>query len=519
MSAVGGAHRILHLGLGNFHRAHQALCTEDAGRRSGDPWEITGVAGRSRAVVEALRRQRMRYSVVTLGPRETRVRQVASITDAFVAADEPHRVAREIADPRTRVVSLTVTEKGYDISPVTRRLDLDAPGVRGDLEALAGRGSRRGPGGREGPEGRERGTPPRSTVGRLAAGLLRRAREAGTPVTLLSCDNVTANGTTLAGLLRDFAAAMPPPDGTELLAYLDEAVTCPDTMVDRIVPATTDYHRQLAAAAGHPDEVPVPAEPFWMWVMRDDFAAGRPAWEQAGAVMTDRVHDYETVKVRLLNGSHSLLAYLGLLTGRDLIADAADDPAIARVVRRLGDEYEPTLTLPAGFDVAAYRRQLWERFANRRLGHRTAQVGADGSLKLAQRVPDAAVWHLDGGRVPGALALTVAAWLRCTAYPEQLDADRTGVPADPGGERIRALAGRSGALGGSGSGSGGARRARHLARAVLRDEAVLGQRLGEHEEFTETVAGLLELMESGGPDAALRAVDEDAEPFRPPTPT
>ncbi|NLU73137.1 mannitol dehydrogenase family protein [Streptomyces sp. HNM0575] len=484
MSAHGGVPRIVHLGLGNFHRAHQAPYTEDAAGR-GDPWEITGVAGTTRGVVEALHRQRMRYSVVTLAPGSTRVRQVASITDAFVAADEPMRPVREIADPRTRIVSLTVTEKGYDISPHTGRLDLDAPHIRADLEG---------------------GAPPRSTVGRLAAGLLRRVLGPGAPVTVLSCDNITANGETLHGLVRDFAEAMPGRDGGELLAFLQESVTFPDTMVDRIVPATTDFHRGLAAEAGHRDEVPVPAEPFSMWVMRDRFAAGRPAWEEAGAVMTDRVHDYETVKVRLLNGSHSLLAYLGLLTGRALIADAAADPGLGRAVRRLGDEYEPTLGLPEGFDVAAYRAELDVRFANRRLAHRTSQVGADGSLKLAQRVPDAALWHLDRGRVPAALALTVAAWLCCAAYPERLDADRTGVPADPGGERIRALAARSGAAGGSGGGS--ARRARRLAHASLADEAVLGQRLGERGEFTDTVAALLETLETGGVTAAVRAVCE-----------
>lgn len=490
MSGAGGPHRILHLGLGNFHRAHQALCTEDAGR-AGDSWEITGVAGNTRRVVEALHRQRMRYSVVTLGPEETGVRQVASITDAFVAADEPDRVTREIADPGTRVVSLTVTEKGYDIDPLSRRLDLDSPGIRGDLGG---------------------GAPHRSTIGRLAAGLLRRARASGAPVTLLSCDNITANGTTLAGLLRDFAAALPLHDGAELLGYLDESVTCPDTMVDRIVPATTDVHRRLAAEAGHQDEVPVPAEPFWMWVMSDRFAAGRPAWDSAGAVMTDRVHDYETVKVRLLNGSHSLLAYLGLLTGRALIADAAADPSIAQAVRLLGDEYEPTLTLPDGFQVAAYRQELGERFANRRLAHRTTQVGADGSLKLAQRVPDAALWHLERGRIPSALALTVAAWLRCTAYPEQLDPDRAGVPVDPNGERIRALAGGTGGAGGS------AQRARSLARAALRDQAVLGQRLAEQGEFVDRVAELLDLLETGGAAAALNAVCSDDAPPDAPTP-
>lgn len=479
-SRTGGARRVLHLGLGNFHRAHQAVYTADAATPD-DPWEITGVASASRTVVEALHRQDMRYGVVTLGPEQTGVRPVGAITDAFVAADEPGRVAAEIADPATHVVSLTVTEKGYDIRPGSRRLNLDAPGIRHDVA-----------GGR-----------PRTTVGRLAAGLLRRARTCAAPVTLLSCDNLTANGTTLRRLLRDFATATGGRDGTELLAFLDTSVTCPDTMVDRIVPATTDAHRAYAAQAGFTDAVPVPAEPFSMWVMSDRFAAGRPAWENAGAVLTDRVQDYETVKVRLLNGSHSLLAYLGLLTGRGLIADAASDPGIAGAVRRLGDSYLPTLRLPDGFDVAAYRAELAERFTNRRLAHRAAQVGGDGSLKLAQRVPDAALWHLDRGQVPVMLALTVAAWLHCAAYPGQLEDAGVEVPQEPAAGLLRALGARTR------TGPAGL-----LAEAALREEAVLGERLGGRAEFVSAVGTFLGVLRTGGVPAALReaAAEHDRAP-------
>lgn len=463
------AGRILHLGLGNFHRAHQAVYTEDA-VSADDGWEITGVATASRSVVEALHRQGMRYNVVTLSPQRTDVRQVGTITDAFVAADEPARVVEEIAQPATRVVSLTVTEKGYDLRPGSRRLNLDAPGIRHDL----------------------RGGPPRSTIGRLAAGLLRRAASAAGPVTLLSCDNVTGNGGTLAGLLREFSAAMPTHDGADLLAFLDGAVACPDTMVDRIVPATTDTHRRYAAEAGLPDAVPVPAEPFAMWVIRDDFAAGRPAWERAGAVLTDRVADYETVKVRLLNGTHSLLAYLGLLTGRSLIAEAASEPGIAEAARQLGEEYLPTLHVPDQLDIAGYRKELFERFTNHRLGHRNTQVGSDGSLKLAQRVPDAAMWHLDRGRVPSMLALLVAAWIQCLARPHRLDSEHTGTPTDPNAELLCEL---------------GARQPRSvlLARDCLQDKAILGQPLGERPEFVAAVGELLAVLDSHGVAAALRA--------------
>lgn len=462
--------RILHLGLGNFHRAHQAVYTADA-VSAGEPWEITGVANTSRSLVQALHRQGMRYSVVTLGPRRTGVRQVGVVTDAFVAADGPERVVEEIARPDTRVVSLTVTEKGYDLRPGSRRLNLDATGIRHDL----------------------RGRPPRSTIGRLAAGLLRRAATGAGPVTLLSCDNVTANGATVATLLREFAAAMAPRAGADLLAFLDGAVSCPDTMVDRIVPTTTDAHRRYAAEAGFPDAVPVPAEPFSMWVLRDDFAGGRPAWENAGALLSDHVHDYETLKVRLLNGSHSLLAYLGLLTGRRLIAEAVAEPRIAEAAWQLGEEYLPTLRVPGGIDITAYRKELFERFTNHRLGHRGSQVGSDGSLKLAQRVPEAALWHLDRGRVPSALALLVAAWIQCMARPHRLHTDRTGAPQDPHAELLRDL---------------GRRRPRSapLARDCLQGTAILGQRLGEREEFVSAVGELLTVLDDHGVPAALRVI-------------
>jgi fructuronate reductase len=468
--------RILHLGLGNFHRAHQAVYTADV-VAADDRWEITGVANTSRTVVEALHRQEMRYSVVTLGPWQTDIRQVGVITDAFVAADEPERLVGEIARPDTHVVSLTVTEKGYDLRPGSRQLDLDAPKVRHDLH----------------------GHPPRSTIGRLAAGLLRRANTGGAAVTLLSCDNVTANGSTLAALLREFAAAMPSRDGADLLAFLDGAVACPDTMVDRIVPATTDAHRRHVAAEGFPDAIPVPAEPFSMWVLRDDFAAGRPAWQHAGAVLSDCVQDYETVKVRLLNGSHSLLAYLGLLTGRSLIAEAVTDPLIAEAAWQLGEEYLPTLHIPDELDIGAYRKGLFERFRNHRLGHRTTQVGSDGSLKLAQRVPEAALWHLDRGHTPSALALLVAAWIQCLARPHRLHIDRTGAPQDPNAELLRDLGTRQ---------PGSAL----LARDCLQDKAILGQRLGESEQFVTAVGELLAMLDDGVPAAVHAISTAEAHP-------
>jgi fructuronate reductase len=418
--------RIVHLGLGNFHRAHQAVYTEDAG----DDWEITGVANRSRSIVDALRAQDG-YTVITVADGPPLVRPVRVITEALVAADEPEEVVRRIADPATEIVTLTVTEAGYHLRPGTRDLD---PAV-----------------------------PPASPLALLARGLARRA----TPITVLSCDNLTGNGP----LLRHVLAQYEP-------KALD-AASFPATMVDRIVPATGPEHVAMARAAGFADAVPVPAEPFSQWVIEPDFAAGRPAWEHAGAVLSDEVHAYETVKVRLLNGCHSLIAYLGLLRGHRFIASAVADEVIAAAVEDLMADYSPTLRLPTGFDLDGYREQLLARFTNAALGHRTAQVGTDGSMKLAQRVPDAVEWHRRAGRMPGALALLVAAFLHVSCHPDAIDENRVGRPTDPALARLREL----------GTQPDLARP--DLVRRCLVDEALLGPKVAEATDFVAAVAARL----------------------------
>lgn len=415
--------RIVHLGLGNFHRAHQAVYTEDAG---GD-WTITGVANRSRSVVDALRVQAMGYTVITVADGPPRVRPVRVLTEALVAADEPEEVVRRIADPATEIVTLTVTEAGYHLRPGTRDLD---PAV-----------------------------PPTSPLALLARGLVRRSA----PITVLSCDNLTGNGPLLRQVLGQYD-----PNSVDAASF-------PATMVDRIVPATGPEHVAMATAAGFVDAVPVPAEPFSQWVIEPDFAAARPAWEDAGALLSTEVHAYETVKVRLLNGCHSLIAYLGLLRGHRFIASAFADPVVASAVDDLMADYSPTLRLPAGFDLDGYRKQLIARFANAALGHRTAQVGTDGSMKLAQRVPDAVEWHRRAGRVPGALALLVAAFLDVSCHPDAIDENHVGRPTDPALPRLRELGTRA-----------------DLARRVLVDEALLGPKVAEATDFVAAVAARLE---------------------------
>lgn len=450
---------IVHLGLGNFHRAHQAVHTAAALAAEEGPWGILGVASHSAAVADALREQDLRYTVLELSPQRSRVVVPAVHTGALVATREPDAVLEALAAPGTRIVTLTVTEHGYTFSPRTGALDTDHPGVRADL---------RGDG------------PPRTTLGLIVRGLQRRVRADAAPITVLSCDNLMGNGHTTARLVAEFVAALPGAERDELTPYL-AGVAFPNSMVDRIVPATTDAYRDAVAAQfGVRDSVPVPAEPFSMWVIEDSFAAGRPAWERGGALFTADVGPYELLKLRLLNGTHSLIAYLGALDGRDTIPEAIAQPAIHRAAMSvLREEYLPTVPVPAGVDVEEYIEQLFTRFANSALRHRTRQVGSDGSVKLAQRVPEPALAHLVAGRMPHHLALTVAGYLCCIAAPPGFDpGPHAAAMTDPARERLAPLASRP---------------TPEFVRAALAT-GLLGEALAAHDAFAARVTDLLTVL-------------------------
>ncbi|GAB2685817.1 mannitol dehydrogenase family protein [Saccharopolyspora gloriosae] len=461
---------IVHLGLGNFHRAHQAVHTAQALAHTDGPWGILGVAGRSTDVADAMREQDLRYCVLELSAHGSRAVVPAVHTGVLVAAQQTDAVLDAIAAPDTRIVTITVTERGYTYSPRTHALDVDSEPVRADLRGDA---------------------PPRTTIGQIARGLQRRARAGSGPITVLSCDNLGANGRRTRRLVREFIAELPAAERDELEPWLAESVTFPNSMVDRIVPATTDEHREAARALlGARDAVPVPAEPFSMWVLEDEFAAGRPAWEHAGALFTDDVEAYELLKLRLLNGTHSLIAYLGALDGCDTIPEAIERPFIADAARRaLRDDYLPTLEVPDAIDADDYVQRLFERWANSALRHRTRQVGSDGSVKLAQRVPDPALAHLRSGRVPQQLALTVAAYLCCLA-PAADAGPHAAAMSDPARDALVESSRRNGST-------------RSFVDDVL-GGGLLGAELAGHGEFAARVAELVDLITRHGPAAAVR---------------
>ena len=372
-SSVG----VAHLGIGAFHRAHQAVYTEDAG----DGWGICGITQRSARVAERLAPQDCLYAVLERGPSGTSARVIGSVREVRTG----EQTVQRIADPKVRIISLTVTEKGYRHDLGTGRLRLGDPEIQADLA----------------------GRPPRTVIGRLVHGLVR--REA--PVTVLCCDNLPANGPMLRGLVEEYAARA----GVEIRC----ATTFPATMVDRIVPATTPEDLDEAERLlGVRDEAAVVTEPFTQWVIEDSFAAGRPAWEAAGAVLTGDVAPYETMKLRLLNGAHSMLAYLG--SRFTYVSEAVGE--LGEVVRRYMDEdASPTLGVPAGFDLEAYKSALLERFANPALKHCTAQIAMDGSQKLRQRLLCVVSERLAAGAEPRWAALAVAAWMRYVRLTPELD--------------------------------------------------------------------------------------------------
>lgn len=470
-ASAGDATGIVHLGLGNFHRAHAAAYTAQALAIEPGEWGIHAFANRSRDVVTGMSAQDGRYSVLELSERGRSATVIDVHRGLGVLVDEPDSFVAAVAAPANRILTLTVSEVGYCRSPRNGSLDVELADVRADLAD---------------PDH------PRSTIGLIARGLAVRA-EHGSPLTVLSCDNLQSNGHVTRAVLTEFLDASGASD--DVLAFVRDDVTFPNSMVDRIVPSTTSATVDAVAdLLGIDDRCPVPAEEFTMWVLEDHFAAGRPAWDRAGAVFSDEVEAYELVKLRLLNGSHSLIAYLGILDGRATIADAWAQPFVRDAVRAcIAGEYLPTVALPRGFDVDDYLESLSHRWANAALGHRTSQVGTDGSVKLLQRIPEPALIALRDGRTPHLLALTVAGWIVAVAPPAGVDPGPYAAEIrEPARERLTEV-------------TRGASSPRDHALAVLRS-GFLPDDLVAHDAFTDRVADLVATIARSG----IRAAVQDA---------
>ena len=381
---------IVHIGLGAFHRAHQACYVErwlNANR--GGPWGICAANIRSnRQIVEQLVAQQGRYHVVAFADRDDiEITEVRSIRQALFAGDDKSALLASLASAETRIVSLTVTEKAYCLSAATGELDLDNNDIQHDLS---------------------NNESPRTVPGVLAASLRLRRERSLPPFTVLCCDNMPENGVRTRQAVSTLAAQC---DGA-LADWIRSEVPFPSTMVDRIVPAVTEPMRlEMNELIGAPDPAAVTCEAFSQWVIEDRFANGRPDWETVGVEMVSDVAPFETMKLRMLNGAHSLLAYVGLLGGKHTVNEAIADPLLHTLVQEYFAETEPSLAPTPGTTPAQYAARLLERFANNALEHQLAQIAMDGSQKLPQRWLQSASLNLASGRSIRTIAIGIAAWL------------------------------------------------------------------------------------------------------------
>lgn len=409
---------IVHLGIGAFHRAHQAVYTDDAIAASGGDWRIRGISLRGTEVADALNPQDGLYTLLVRGEAETSARIVGSVAGILAASRAGGAVLDALSAAGTRIVSMTVTEKAYGIDRASGRVDDAHPAIAHDLAH---------------PQA------PRGAIGLLVEAL-RRRRAAGTaPFTVLCCDNLPKNGDLVRMGTLDFAGRIDP----DLRDWIGGNVSFPSTMVDRITPAATPDTLALAEERTDlVDRAAIETEPFSQWVIEDRFVAGRPDWEAGGAILVDAVEPYELMKLRMLNGSHSMLAYAGFLAGKPHVRDVMADDALARLVRRHLAAAASTLRPVPGIGLDAYAEALCRRFANPAIAHETYQIAMDGTEKLPQRLLLPALETLEKGGDIRPYAFAVAAWMRyCLGRRED------GAPyalRDPREAQIAAIVARSG---------------------------------------------------------------------------
>lgn len=405
---------IVHLGLGAFFRAHGAIYIADAMAKSGGDWGIIGVSLMRPDQRDRLKPQGFAYTAMEMGPAAAAPRILNILSDVLVAREDPGRVLAAMADPAIRIVTLTVTEKGYCHEPSTGALNRAHPDIVHDLGSEA----------------------PRSAVGFLVRALQMRRDAGAAPFTVLCCDNLPENGRLVRRVVLDLAGLIDP----GLASWIAREGAFPSTMVDRIVPAVRPEDiAALAEKTGSLDLSPVMHEPFNQWVIEDKFVnAARPDFAAAGAQMVDDVSAFEHMKLRCLNGTHSALAYLGYLAGFKTIYETVSNPGFADFCNNLWKmDILPGLVAPEGTDLQAYTRALFDRYSNPAIRHLTWQIAMDGSQKLPQRILGTIADNIAAGRDSAGLILAVAAWMRYVGA-----VDETGLPIevkDPMAARLKAL--------------------------------------------------------------------------------
>jgi len=413
---------IVHLGVGGFHRAHQAVYLDDIAQRGiSDEWGECGVGllPGDKRMADALIPQHCLYTMVERGADEDDARVVGSMTRYLFAPDDPARVLAALSDAGTRIVSLTITEGGYNVNGTTGEFDATNPAVREDLAHP---------------------TTPATVFGYICEALDRRRTAGLTPFTVLSCDNLQNNGATAKKALLSFASLR----DDALSAWMEANVAFPNGMVDRITPQTTDADREMVARAfGIVDAWPVVTEPFKQWVVEDTFCNGRPPLQEVGVQLVADVHPYEMMKIRLLNASHQAMGYLGYLAGYRYVHDVMGDPDFRDFITRMMDEEVTPLLPPVpGIDLTDYKRTLIERFSNPKIGDQVRRICLDGSDRMPKFLLPSVSEALASGRHHRLLTLAVAGWFR---YLRGVDEE--GAPfeiQDPLAGALQALAAQGG---------------------------------------------------------------------------
>lgn len=408
---------ILHFGIGNFHRAHQAVYLDDLFNAGRDlDWGIVGagVLPSDAEMREKLAAQDWLTTVVEQDEGNTEARVISSMV-GYLPAGNGAAIMNALADPAIRVVSLTITEGGYFIDPASGRFDPKHPAIAADAKDI------------------DNAT---TVFGLIVAGLMRRRADGVTPFTVMSCDNIPGNGHVTENAVRGLAALV----DVDLAEWIGANVAFPNSMVDRITPATTDRERTiLCESFGVDDNWPVFCEPFRQWVMEDRFTAGRPALEKAGVTFVDDVAPYELMKIRILNGGHAAIAYPAALMDIEFVHEAMADPLIRDFLVKLEhDEIIPVVPPVPDTDLGDYFAKVAERFSNPKIGDTVARLCLDGSNRQPKFILPSTADRLAAGKDVAGLALVSAFWCRYCAGTS--DSGRTIPPNDANAARLKEAA-------------------------------------------------------------------------------
>jgi mannitol 2-dehydrogenase len=458
---------VVHIGVGGFHRAHQAVYLDElAERRVSMDWGVVGVGLNTASMRAALAPQDFLYTVVQRGAGEDEVRVVGAMRDCLLAREDPEAVIQILAAEQTRLVTLTVTGGGYHLDPATGELSVDAPEVAHDL---------RNP------------TAPLTLPGYLVEALDRRRRREIAPFTVLSCDNVPRNGSAAKASVTGLAGLR----DAGLGSWIEERVAFPHSMVDRITPTTTtDARRSLAAVHGVDDRWPVTTEAFSQWVVEDDFCNRRPPLEEVGVEFVADVAPFELIKKRLLNGTHCAMAFLGLLAGHRTTTQVMADPLLGSFIGRLmDDEIAPLLPRVPGVDVREYAETVRVRLANPKMADQLTRLSARSSTKMPAYLLPSLAEACESRRPCDLLSVAVAAWLLSL---RELDA---GQIQDAHAARLRTLAVDGG----------------DDPRPLLRERWLFGD-LGQDDALAEAVGASMRALRRDGPHATVaRLLSADLE--------